>query len=62
MPNVRFYKYLTSFIPKEQMIFLRRSVVLEYAYELFLTPRAELFCSWNSRKFIGQNKVKCCKW
>jgi len=32
--------------------------VFEYASGLTSTPKAELFCSCNCRKFIGQNKVK----
>jgi len=33
----------------------------EYASGLTLTPEVELFCNWKRRKFIGQNKVKICK-
>ena len=35
--------------------------VHEYASGLTSTPKAELFCSWKRRQFIGQNKVKICK-
>jgi len=38
-----------------------RSRVHKYASGLNLTPKAELFCSCERRKCIGQNKVKICK-